>query len=309
MIKESLKPYLLIIIGYLLWSVTYSMYRYLFNSFINPYAMASITLVGSGVICVISLLFGKMEKIDKNDFWKFAVAGLLMGLIKKGLLMVGMSDTTPIDASIIASIGPVMVLIISVILKIDQITVKKALGITLGLLGTCIIIFNSDKAGIVAPHRMLGNVIIFLSTLSSSIYLVWVKDLTVKYKPGTLIRGFYIIAAVLALPFAIYYAPKVEYHLFNPNTWAVFLYVVLIPTLLPNLLFLKALKTVKPTMISIYAYIMPVVATILSILLHQDKLSVTKAVASVIVFIGVFLVIKSYQKSKTPIPPHHHLLH
>lgn len=305
MIKESLKPYLLIVVGYLLWSVTYSMYRYLFGSFIDPYAMASITLVVSGIICVISLLFGKMEKIDKSDFWKFVVAGLLMGLIKKGLLMVGMSDTTPIDASIIASIGPVMVLIISVMLKIDQITAKKALGITLGLLGTCIIIFNSDKGGTVAPHRMLGNAIIFLSTLSSSIYLVWVKDLMAKYKPGTLIRGFYIIAAVLALPFALYYAPKVDYHLFNPNTWIVFLYVALIPTLLPNLLFLKALKTVKPTMISIYAYIMPVVATILSIVLHQDKLSVTKAVASVIVFIGVYLVIRSYHQSKNPVPPHH----
>lgn len=294
----------MIIVGYLLWSVDYSMYKYLFSSFIDPYAMTSITLVVCGVVCLISVLFSKWEKIDKGDLWKFAVAGLLMGLIKKGLLMLGMSDTTPIDASIISSIGPVMVLLISVILKIDKITTLKTFGIALGLIGTCIIIFNSEKGSVTAPHRMVGNIIVFLSTLSTSIYLIWVKDLMKKYHSLTLIRGFYIFAAIFALPFAIYYAPKVEYHLFTTDAWAIFTYVVLIPTLIPNLLFLKALRTVKPTVVSIYAYIMPVVATILSIILRQDTMTTTKAIASIIVFIGVYLVIRSYQKSKGIIPPH-----
>lgn len=305
MSKESLKPYLLIIVGYLLWSVDYSMYKYLFSFYIDPLATASITLVTSGVICLIWMLFQKQEKVDKQDLWKFAGAGILMGLLKKGLLMQGLSDTTPIDASIIASVGPVMVLLISAIVKIDKITLSKAFGIALGLLGTCIIIFNSDKNGIVAPHRMMGNIIAFLSTLSSSIYLVWVKDLNAKYKPETLIRGFYSFAGLFALPFAFYYVPKVEFHLFDTNAWLIFTYVMLIPTLIPNLLFLKAMKTVKPTIVSIYGYMMPVVAIILATILHQDKLTLVKGIASLIVFAGVFLVIRSYHKSKTPVPPHH----
>lgn len=305
MAKESLKPYLLIILGYLLWSVDYSMYKYLFSTYINPLATASITLVVSGLICLISMIFYKQEKVEKHDLWKFAGAGLLMGLLKKGLLMTGLSDTTPIDAAIIASIGPVMVLIISAIVKIDKITLSKAFGIALGLLGTCIIIFNNDKSGIVAPHRMMGNIITFLSTLSSSIYLVWVKDLNAKYKPETLIRGFYSFAALFSLPFAIYYVPTVQFHQFSTNAWLVFAYVMLIPTLIPNLLFLKAMKTVKPTIVSIYGYIMPIVAIITATMLHQDKLTWIKAAASLIVFAGVYLVIRSYHKSKTPVPPHH----
>ncbi len=145
---ENLKSraQLLIIAGYLIWSFDYSIYRYMFPQYINPLAMTMLTLVVSGVICLLSFIWIKGERIDRHDLSVFAVAGLLMGVVKKGAMMVGMSDTTPIDAAIISTLGPVMVMILAAFLRIDKLTTRKILGIVMGIVGALIIVVWKSEA-------------------------------------------------------------------------------------------------------------------------------------------------------------------
>ncbi len=293
---ENLKSraQLLIIAGYLIWSFDYSIYRYMFPQYINPLAMTMLTLVVSGVICLLSFIWIKGERIDRRDLSVFAVAGLLMGVVKKGAMMVGMSDTTPIDAAIISTLGPVMVMILAAFLRIDRLTTRKILGIVMGIVGALIIVVWG-RAPESAPDRAVGNLIILLSTFALSVYLVWARKIVKKYKTKTLLRWVYIWAGIFALPFTIYYYPHIDFQGFSTKAWWLFFYVLLVPTLLPNYIVLSSLRYVNPTLVSVYSYIMPVFAILLSVVLGQDTLSWERMLACIMVFVGVNLVVKAYK--------------
>jgi drug/metabolite transporter (DMT)-like permease len=266
----------------------------MFPQYINPLAMTMLTLVVSGVICLLSFIWIKGERIDRRDFSVFAVAGLLMGVVKKGAMMVGMSDTTPIDAAIISTLGPVMVMILAAFLRIDKLTTRKILGIVMGIVGALIIVVWG-RAPESAPDRAVGNLIILLSTFALSVYLVWARKIVKKYKTKTLLRWVYIWAGIFALPFTIYYYPHIDFQGFNTKAWWLFFYVLLVPTLLPNYIVLSSLRYVNPTLVSVYSYIMPVFAILLSVVLGQDTLSWERMLACIMVFVGVNLVVKAYK--------------
>lgn len=298
MVNSKNRAQLLIIAGYLIWSLDYSIYKYMFPEYINPLAMTMLTLVLSGVICLFSFIWIKGERVEHRDIPVFAVAGLLMGVVKKGAMMVGLSDTTPIDAAIISTLGPVMVMILAAILRLDKLTARKIIGIILGVVGTLIIVVwgRSPES---APHRSIGNLIILLSTFALSVYLVWARRIVKRYKAITLLRGVYIWSALFALPLTIYYWPHIDFEGFSSQAWWLFFYILLIPTLLPNYIVLNSLRYVNPTLVSVYSYIMPVFAILLSVALGQDSLSWERAAACLMVFVGVNLVVRAYNpKSK-----------
>ena len=298
MVNSKNRAQLLIIAGYLIWSLDYSIYKYMFPAYINPMAMTMLTLVLSGVICLLSFIWIRGERVERRDVPVFAVAGLLMGVVKKGAMMVGMSDTTPIDAAIISTLGPVMVMILAAILRLDKLTARKIIGIILGLVGTLIIVVWG-RAPESAPHRSIGNLIILLSTFALSVYLVWARRIVKRYKAITLLRGVYIWSALFALPLTVYYWPHIDFEGFSSQAWWLFFYILLIPTLLPNYIVLNSLRYVNPTLVSVYSYIMPVFAILLSVALGQDSLSWERAAACLMVFVGVNLVVRAYNpKSK-----------
>ena len=298
------RSYLLLLLANTIWGTDYPFYKILLSGYISPYALASVALIVAGIICAVSLLFFRGEKIHWKDLWVFAVAGLLTGVLRKGLLMVGISYASPIGASIITTVGPVIVLIISVMLMIEKLTRMKLIGLLLGLAGTLVIILFSGGTG--GGHdRMLGNVIVFLATLTSAVYMVWLKKVVKKYQPLTVMRWMYIMAAIMALPFGIHYIPQTDFHAMTGSVFWLFLFVALLPTLLPNYIVISSTRFVNPTLVSVYGYVQPVVATVLSVAMGVDRLSWEQVVAGIVVFVGVYLVIRSYNGNSGLTPAHH----
>lgn len=126
-----------------------------------------------------------------------------MGIAKKLFLMVGHpSIPGPIDASIIATLGPILVLVISVMFLVDRFTPMKVLGMALGLAGALVVILSGS--GMQAPSDKLGgDAVVLLAIVASSFSMVWLKELIMRYKPVTLLRWIYPVAAVMMLPIGL----------------------------------------------------------------------------------------------------------
>lgn len=302
--NSSLKPHILLLIANTIWAVDYPLYKIILPDYISPYALTCMTLLLAGFVCLVSFLFVKGEKIRGKDLYKFVVAGILMGVLKKGLLMSGMSMTSPIDASIISTAGPVIVLIVSAIFMMDQITKRKLFGILLGIAGTLIVVLYSGSQG-KDYTRMWGNIIVFSGTLASSFYYVWLKDIVKQYQPLTIMRWMYMMAALFVLPFSFHYLPKVDFSAMTPGIAAIVAFVTIVPTLMPNYFVILSSRYVKPTIVSVYGYIQPVIATAVSVMIGLDVLVWQQVLAGIVVFIGVYFVIRSYGPGK--ITPLHHM--
>lgn len=178
--------------------------------------------------------------------------------------------TSPIDGSIIDTIVPLLVLALSVLLGMDRFTRLKITGLVLGMAGAVAVVLAGASSSHAHSH-LWGNVMIFLCACVTSVYMVWFKRLIAKYRITTVLRWLYCAAAVMALPLGIGPIVHTDFAAIARHALFPTLFVLTVPTYIPNLMLNYALKTVQPTVSSIYTYLQPVLAIAISVGMGLDK--------------------------------------
>ena len=300
--SNVVKAHLGLILSYVIWAVNYPLYKVIMPHYISPYAMTMLVVGVAALLAFGSMLFVPIEPVRRQDILKLVAAAALMGIAQKLFRMVGIQHTSPIDASIIATLGPILVLVISVMFLVDRFTPMKVLGMALGLAGALVVILSGS--GMQAPSDKLGgDAVVLLAIVASSFSMVWLKELIMRYKPVTLLRWIYPVAAVMMLPIGLGPLLRTDFSAMPAHVAWIVAYVAVVPTFGPNYLLIYSLHYVKPTISSIYFYLEPVIATAISVAMHMDTLSWDRALASLAVFAGVLLVVLSY-KNRPSTPRH-----
>lgn len=295
-LQNVTRAHLGLLLANLVWAVNYPFYKVLMPHYFTPIALATFAVTVAGLLGLISLFWGGIEKIDRNDIYKFIGAALLMGIAKKLLLMIGIQHTSPIEASIIATIGPILVLVFSFFFGIDRFTPMKVFGMVLGMGGALLVILSGGGA-VTSGEKLMGNLFVVGAIAASSFSMVWLKGLIMKYRPITVLRMYYPLAAVMLLPFGFDSMIHTDFAAMPAEALWMFFYVILIPTFGPNYLLIFSLHYVKPTISSVFFYLQPVGAAILSVALHMDHLTWERVVGALVVFVGVFFVVRSYRST------------
>lgn len=266
-------------------------------------AMVSASLVATALFSLVPLLWQKAEKVERADIRKLIGAALLIGVLRKVFIMYGLSMTSPIDGSIIDTIVPLLVLALSVLLGMDRFTRLKITGLVLGMAGAVAVVLAGASSSHAHSH-LWGNVMIFLCACVTSVYMVWFKRLIAKYRITTVLRWLYCAAAVMALPFGIGPIVHTDFTAIARHALFPTLFVLTVPTYVPNLMLNYALKTVQPTVSSIYTYLQPVLAIAISVGMGLDKLHADTVIFALVIFVGVGLVLRSYTvKPRQADPP------
>ena len=295
MIKmNSTSAHLSLLLCNIVWACDFPLYNLVLGRYISPIAMISASLVVAALWSLMPLLWETREQVEPADRLKIVGAAILIGIVRKMCLMFGLSQTSPIDGSIISTITPLMVLILSVLVGLEKLSKQKILGLLLGMAGAIAIIAtsNSDTH---AKSKLLGNILIFIGACVSATYMVWFKHLVVKYRITTLLRWIYCISAIVMLPIGAHDIFTTDISAMDTKIVVATLFVLIIPTYIPNLLLNYSLRYVVPTVTSIYAYIQPIVAITLSVLMGLDKLHFDTLLFAITIFVGVGLVVESYR--------------
>ncbi len=291
------KAHIALLLCNTVWALDYPFYNLVLPHYVKPIAMISASLIATALLSLVPMLWEKVEKVARKDILKLIGAALLIGVIRKVFIMYGLSKTSPIDGSIIDTIVPLLVLIISVAIGIDHYTKLKVAGLILGMAGAVAVVLTGVSASHTHSH-LWGNIMILLCACATSLYMVWFKTLITKYRITTLLRWLYCIAALIMLPFGLKAIIHTDYALIGSSGKILFstLFVLVMPTYLPNLLLNYALKSVQPTVTSIYTYLQPVIAITVSVLMGLDKLHADTVIFAIVIFIGVGLVLRSYTR-------------
>lgn len=155
-----------------------------------------------GAFSLVPLLWQKAERVARADIRKLIGAALLIGVLRKVFIMYGLSMTSPIDGSIIDTIVPLLVLLLSVLLGMDRFTELKVAGLLLGMAGAVAVVLTGASSSHQHSH-VWGNVMIMLCACATALYMVWFKALVARYRITTVLRWVYCVAAVVALPFGL----------------------------------------------------------------------------------------------------------
>lgn len=262
---------------------------------IAPTAFIFIRILGASLLFWMIKSFIK-EKIDKEDYFRLIVCGVLGIAINQLLYFHGLNLTSPIDASIIYTSVPVLVLIFSYFLLKEKITTTKITGILIGGTGALLlIIYGSKNEG---TSTLLGNGLIFSNAIFYAFYLVYVKPLMKKYQPITVISWVFLIGFVFMIPVGLNDFLETDFHAFTLNTYLIIAFVLFGTTFLTYLFNIYALSKVPPSVNGSYIYLQPVVSfvmvSIYAFALGKDEyaqdINLIKIISSILVIVGVYLI-------------------
>jgi drug/metabolite transporter (DMT)-like permease len=268
------------------------------GGFIKPYGFILLRLLGATVLFWIFSFFVPKEKIAPKDFLIFIAAAFFGVALNMLTFFKGLSYTTPINASVIMVVVPIIVLLLSAIILKETITSMKIIGVILGLSGALVLTLYG-KSVQANDNILLGNFLVFINAVSYSIYIIIIKQLTSRYHPFTFIKWLFLFGLIMVTPFGFNELSNVQWSTFNSYTYFSVGFVIVAATFGTYILNPLALRELKASTVSTFLYLQPVIAGIFAILMGSDSMSITKAVAAVLIFIGVYLVSKPSKLAKT----------
>lgn len=258
------------------------------GGYIKPYGFILLRIIGATILFWILSIFTPNEKIDRKDYKKFFVAAIFGIALNMLTFFKGFEYTTPIHASVIMIVTPIIVLILSGFFLNEIITLPKLLGVIIGFSGA-IILSIYGKSPTEGDNVLYGNFLVFINAVSYSIYLVLIKKLTAKYHPFTFIKWLFLFGLFLVIPFGYTELSHVNWDTFDSYIYFSVVFVIVGATFLTYLLNPIGLRHLKASTVSSFLYLQPVVAVIFALIMKADTFDTVKLIASILIFSGVYL--------------------
>ncbi len=290
MFKDKIvKAHLSIIGANIFFGINYAVAKGIMPNYLKPNGFTLLRILIAFPLYFLLSNFIKKEKIQRKDYPRFIAAGLLGVAFNQFIFLNGLNFTSPIDSSIIVTINPILVMIMASIAIREKITFTRIFGLILGASGALLVILNRGVISFSSEH-FLGNMMIFLSTLSYAGYLIVAKPLMQKYDPITVMKGVFFVGLLFVAPLGYSELLETSWSTIPLSIWGSILFVLLGSTFLAYLLMSWGLRNVRATTVSIYNYSQPVLASFVAVLVGQDIVDAPKIIAVVLVFVGVYLV-------------------
>lgn len=296
---EKLKGHILILIANILFAINMPISKYLLPSHVQPEALTIMRMSSACLLFWFTSLFIKREKVTMKDLGLLFICALCGVGINQGLFIVGLNRTSPVDASIIATGVPIFVMLLAAVILKEPITKMKAFGVLLGCCGGISLILASTHATGQASS-LEGNLMIIVSGFVYSIYLVLSKPLSLRYSAVTMMKWMFLFSTLVLLPFTWQHVPGTPaFHreAFDMKKIGAICFVLIGATFIPYLLIPMSLKRIRPTTVSMYNYIQPIIASLIAVMVGQDTFSLQKVLSAALVFVGVYLVTQSKSRA------------
>lgn len=294
--KNKLRGHLALFVAYVIFGLNIPISRSIIPDIVSPLALTYFRMSGAMVLFWLLSLFTKREKVPLRDVVLLFFASIFALVLNQTSFIVGLSMTTPIDASIIQTVLPIISMFLAAIVLKEPITRRKTIGVLIGLTGALLLILR--HAGSLEGNRnLLGNVIVLGGVVSFGLYLTLFKGLIQKYSPVTLMKWMFLFAAIMNLPFSYRAVVETDYAALSMDSWWRVGFVVVLSTFITYLLIPVGQKVLRPTAVSMYNYLQPVTSSMAGVAMGLDVFGVENILSAVLVFTGVYVVTTSKSRA------------
>jgi len=275
-----------------IYGINHTIGKELMPHYIGAFGLILLRVLGASILFWLIGIWGPKERIDLKD-WKRLFLCTLAGMsINMLAFFKGLSLSTPINSSIIITLAPIMVFVMSVIFIKEKITTRKYIGVILGFLGALSLILFSKEVSINAPNITLGNILFVINCLFYGVYLILVKPLTKKYHSFTIMKWLFLLAVFINLPVTIGEFLEVNWTSLPFDAIWRMVFVVVCTTFLTYLLNVYALRELKASTIGVFMYVQPLIGILYAVFVGNYSLNFLKVLAAILIFSGVYLVSK-----------------
>ena len=173
----------------------------------------------------------------------------------------------------------------------ERLSKNKIIGLLLGISGAILLISSGENSGS-GQEFLKGDLLVILSTISYTFYFILVKPLMNTYRPVDVMRWMFTLGFMIILPFGWEEFTKITWPVFGTFDYVLLFLIVVPGTFLAYLFNVYGIKILGASVAGAYIYSQPVFAVIIAVLFLHEKLILSKIIAGLLIFAGVYLVNK-----------------
>ena len=251
--------------------------------------LVAFRICGAAMLFWVGSLFIPQQRVERRDLLRIVGASFFGFVMAQGGYIVGLSLTSPINATIELTTMPIFTLILSSILLHERITARRALGIIMGFTGAVLLITRTT-AGDGRPTDFRGDLLILVSQVGYAFYLTHYSPVIRKYDAFTFNKWTFTFASLMILPFTLPQLMHIDWQAMSLKTAGEIVYIVAAATFFTFLLVVWAQRRLLPTTVSVYNYVQPFVTVVASMVMGLAAPQWIHAIAAALIFTGVWQV-------------------
>ena len=259
-----------------------------------------------GAAIVFTLLqrkLGELRQLPRRVLAWLVLSSLLGVALNQFIFVKALSLTTAINATLLITTIPVFTLVVSITLGYDKASVRHFLGIALAAAGVVYLV-DPWRADFTA-QTTLGNLLLVASSFSYGAYIAVSRNLFRRFGALNVITWIFQIAALIALPIALYAWSAEGIRAVSLGLFLAVAYIILVPTIGAYYLNSWAITRVPPSVVAVYIYLQPLLAFGLAPPVLGESWNSRTIVACALIFAGVAVVtIRSRSRAVEEISEH-----
>jgi drug/metabolite transporter (DMT)-like permease len=288
--NSSLKAHLSLFAAQVIYALNYSIAKDLMPTYIKPFGLVMLRISGALLLFWVLSFFSKQESLEKGDLKKMMLLALFGVAVNQAFFIYGLSLTKPINSAIIMVSNPIAVMLFTIIVFKEQLTALKLTGLGFGVIGAVtLLLFKANGGFAIGSETIAGDLMTLVNSLSWAVFVVMAKPYMQKYQTVTVMKWIFLFGFLYICPFGMYDLLSVDWASLSSHTLFAMAFVVIATTFLAYLLNTYALKALSSSVVSMYIYLQPFLATIIAIWLGKDELTPLKIVSGILIISGVYL--------------------
>jgi drug/metabolite transporter (DMT)-like permease len=297
--NKTIQAHLALLMANIIYGANYSIAKEVMPAYVQPFAFVVMRVGGALILFWFVSAFFIKERIDKKDLPRIVLLAACGVAANQLLFLKGLSLTNPINASIIMVSNPIIVLVIAALVLKEKISTSKIAGIVVGVSGALLLLlFN--KTFSLGSETIKGDLMILSNSLFWALYIILVKPLMKKYNTFTVVKWIFLFGFLFVLPFGFSEFRQIDWATMPSVIWRDIFFVVIATTFFAYILNTYALRALSPSIVSIYIYLQPFLASLIAIYYyHNDALDTRKTISGLLIIIGVYLVSRPFKKPET----------
>ena len=290
----ALRHHIALAVSNILFGISFSVYVSLLQGVISQSQLFVLQLLFPMFIFTpLAMSHRGFFRLSLDDFGSIFIVALLVVFGWWYLLMKGASYTNPIDASTIATIGPIFTLMTSFIVQSRRATKGEMLGIIVAIVGVVAILVDRGRMLLGVVGEAYGNALVLCAVVAIAVNTVLITPVLRRCGTVVVMGWYYLIGTVLSMPLIVAELPTISISDFTHSQLVEMGYILLFGSALPMYLLYKSSEHLTATHNAIYRYIQPIVATIVAVSRGQTIIDRTNIVGAVLIFLGMLCVILS----------------
>lgn len=269
--------------------------------FMPPFQMVGIRQVLAGMVYILFFMVRGDQLPRRAEWYPILFLSFLNFMVSNGLATWGVKLTTAGLSAILGAIFPLWLVIIMAIRGKNKIPFLAWIGILIGFSGVCIVFYEHLHE--IFNFSFLGGILLGLfAALAWAYGTIYTKEYAVDFNPYHSIGWQMLISGITLNIIATLTGQTIPVSTITLYTWGAILFLVIVSSIIAFIAYLYALQKLPTNLVSVYAYINPLVAVIAGSLFTGEPFTFLIITGSLVTLSGVYLVNRALRKTAVESP-------